>query len=139
MELLIIRKWKKKGYTIGKFFIDGNFICNSMEDEDRGLRDDMSLEEIKRIKVYGETAIPTGTYKVILSYSPKFKRITPEIIGVKGYTGIRIHAGNDAKDSLGCVLPGKNDKVGWVSNSKYYEELITNKLQGHDDINITIE
>jgi hypothetical protein len=69
-------------------------------------------------------AIPIGIYKVILSLSPKFRRILPELLSVVGRTAIRIHTGNSYKDSQGCILVGINDKAGWLSNSAKYEEKI---------------
>lgn len=121
------RKWKRDTYTISKFVVDGGvFTCDCIEDKDRGLHDGMTPEEISRKKVYGETAIPAGRYKLVMSYSNRMggkaayawcKGILPEIRGVKGYSGIRIHSGNTAKDSLGCLLVGKNAKVGMVTES----------------------
>lgn len=128
MNVSINRKWKKDTYTIGLVYIDGEFFCNSLEDRDRGLRQDMDVGEIARMKVAGETAIPTGKYIVTMTYSPKYKRVMPQIMNVPGYTGGRIHSGNNAKDTEGCILLGKNDKVGWISNSretcKKFEELL---------------
>ena len=121
-QVQIIRKYKKKDYTIGLLYIDGQFFCNTIEDTDRGLKQDMQIDQIKKIKQYGVTAIPTGTYEVEITYSPKFKKNLPLIKNVKGFEGIRIHSGNTAKDSLGCILLGKNDKVGYVSNSRYYTQ-----------------
>lgn len=118
MEVVIERAWKRDKYTVGRFFINGERFCESLEDKDRGLRQDMNIKEIKRIKVYGETAIPTGRYRVKMTYSPKFKRMMPEILGVKGFSGIRIHSGNTAKDSLGCILLGRNTKVGMITESR---------------------
>ena len=128
MKVLIERKWPKPSYTIGRVYIDGEFFCNSLEDRDRGLRQDMSVGEISRIKIVGETAIPTGKYKVTMTYSAKYKRVMPQIMNVPGYTGVRIHSGNTAADTLGCILLGKNDKPGWISQSrdtcKRFEELL---------------
>ena len=139
MEVLVDRKWKKDTYTIGKVFIDSEFFCNSMEDKDRGLAQYMSVGEITKKKVYGETAIPTGKYKVTMTYSSKYKRMMPQVMNVKGFAGIRIHSGNTAKDSLGCLLFGKNDKPGWISNSrntcKKFEELLV-KAGGTCDLEI---
>lgn len=139
MRVLVDRKWKKDTYTIGRVYIDGEFYCNSMEDKDRGLADWMSVGEISKKKVYGETAIPTGKYKVTMTYSAKYKRVMPQVMNVKGFAGIRIHSGNTAKDSLGCILLGKNDKPGWISNSrnicKKFEELLV-KAGGTCDLEI---
>ena len=100
------------------FFIDGERFCETMEDKDRGLTQEMSEKEIAQIKIYGETAIPKGTYRVKMTYSPKYKRNMPEVLGVKGFSGIRIHSGNTAKDSLGCILLGRNTQVGMVTDSR---------------------
>ena len=74
MKLLLKRIAKQKTYTIGKLYIDGVYECDTLEDTDRGLSDDMSIAEIKKKKVYGQTAIPTGTYEINMDVvSPKFK------------------------------------------------------------------
>ena len=73
MELKIVRKYKKDAYTIGNLYVNGEWFCNTCEDKDRGLKSYMSLEEIKKIKVYGETAIPAGRYIVRMDIvSPKY-------------------------------------------------------------------
>lgn len=108
----------KDTYTIGKLYIDGVYFCDTVEDKDRGLDDSMEESTIKSRKVYGETAIPLGTYKVEITYSPKFKKNLPLLYNVKGFEGIRIHSGNTAKDSLGCIIVGKNKKVGMVLDSR---------------------
>lgn len=117
-QLTLKRIYKKDTYTIGKLYVDNTYFCDTIEDKDRGLTQDMSLEKIKSIKVYGETAIPYGTYDCEITYSPKFKRELPLIKDVKGFDGIRIHSGNSAKDSLGCVLCGENKIKGGLINSK---------------------
>ena len=73
MKLLLDRKWKKEGYTIGQLYVDGVFFSNTLEDKDRGLTSSMSLEEIKRIKKAGITAIPTGTYNVRMDITRKIR------------------------------------------------------------------
>jgi len=125
MEILIERAYKKADYTIGRFFINGERICETIEDKDRGLTQDMKEEDIRRRKVYGQTAIPTGRYVVGFTYSPKFSQCSyaqgggkiPLIYGVKGFNSIRMHSGNSAKDSEGCVILGENKAVGMVLNS----------------------
>lgn len=128
MYVLIERKWHKSEYTIGRVYINDTFFCNSMEDCDRGLQQWMSVAEIEAAKVYGKTAIPKGKYIVTMDYSPKYKRAMPHVMNVKGFSGIRIHSGNTAKDSIGCILLGKNDKPGWISESRdtcrKFEELL---------------
>lgn len=143
MELVLDRKWCKPTYSIGTLYIDGQKFCNTCEDRDRNLTDSMTVEEIKKIKVYGETAIPKGTYTVTLTYSNRFKKIMPLINNVKGFEGIRIHSGTTSKDSTGCVLVGENKEVGKVLNSRAtYNKLFT-KLKAASDkgekITITIK
>lgn len=118
MIITVRRIAMKDTYTIGKLYIDGVYFCDTVEDKDRGLDDSMEESTIKSRKVYGETAIPLGTYKVEITYSPKFKKNLPLLYNVKGFEGIRIHSGNTAKDSLGCIIVGKNKKVGMVLDSR---------------------
>lgn len=118
MEAKLERTWRRETYTVGRVFVDGQRFCESMEDKDRGLTQDMPLDEIKDAKVYGETAIPAGVYTVKMTYSQKYKRNMPEVLDVPGFSGIRIHSGNTAKDSLGCILLGRNTKVGMVTESR---------------------
>lgn len=117
MEILLKRIARKEKYTIGKFYIDGQYMCDTLEDTDRGLKQSMTLEEIKKIKVYSQTAIPTGRYQIIWSYSNKFKKCLPLLLNVPGYEGIRIHSGNTEADTSGCLLLGQNKVVGKVINS----------------------
>ena len=129
LHLTLIRKWKKTEYTIGQLFAGGRLICNVIEDADRGLNQFMSEAELRRRKIIGETAIPVGTYKLGVSVSPKFGRKLVEVLNVPGYSGIRIHKGNTAKDSAGCLIPGNNTEKGKVTNSTKYEELITSMVE----------
>lgn len=150
IKVLVKRIAKKPKYTIGKLFINGVFYANTLEDTDRGLTQDMSEEEIKSKKIYGETAIPTGTYKIDMhTVSPKFKNRSwakpyggklPRLVNVKGFNGVLTHPGNQASDTLGCLLVGKNDVVGKVTNSVHYFNIImTELLKDPDNIQITIE
>ena len=149
MEILVKRIAKKSKYTIGKMYIDGQYICDTLEDADRGLNQNMSLEEIKNKKVYGETAVPTGTYKVDMNtVSPKFKSRTwakpygdklPRLVLVPGYDGVLIHPGNKAEDTLGCILVGENKAVGQVLNSQVTFKKIMSILTKGTNITITIE
>jgi len=118
MRLTLKRIAFKPTYTIGKLYIDGVWFCDVIEDVDRMLDDSMSEEEILAKKKYCETAIPSGIYTVSITYSPKYKKMMPLINNVKGFSGIRIHSGNTAKDSCGCLIVGKNTKVGMVTDSR---------------------
>ena len=140
MELLVKRKWKKDTYTIGQLYIDGKYFCDTLEDKDRGLSDDMSVSDIMKQKRYGITAIPYGRYKVDMNtVSPKYQKRNaaytrpyghkmPRILNVKGYDGILIHPGNTANDTFGCLLVGKNTVVGKVMNSQATWKQLMDKL-----------
>ena len=117
IKLKLKRIYKGPKYTIGKLFINDEYFCDTIEDRDRGLKSTMSDEYIRKKKVYAETAIPTGTYKIEMTYSNRFKRILPLLVGVKGFSGIRIHRGNTDLDSSGCIIVGENKVVGKVINS----------------------
>lgn len=129
MKIQLIRKHRKTDYTIGQLFINNQYFSDTLEDTDRGLKDSMSLEEIRRIKVFGSTCIPYGTYKVTITYSPKFKKNLPLINNVKGFEGIRIHSGNTNYDTQGCVLLGFNKVKGKVINSKDTVDKFINLVQ----------
>ena len=97
----------RPGVTTSVFTVGGKPFGYACEDQDRGLDASMSLDEIVRLKVSGRTAIPAGRYRVKRTWSPKYQRLMPLLLDTKGYKGIRIHAGNDADDTEGCILPGK--------------------------------
>ena len=142
MNITVKRIAKRGSYTIGKMHIDGEYFCDTLEDTDRGLSQSMDLNEIKSKKVPGQTAIPTGTYKVIVNQSPKFKRNLPRLLAVPGFEGVLIHRGNTNKDTAGCILIGENKEVGKVINSTRYEMRLVNKLlyiqSNKENITITI-
>ena len=112
---------------IGDLFIDGEFFCYTLEDERRA----------DGVKVYGETAIPTGTYNIKVTKSNRFKRLMPLLLDVPLFKGIRIHGGNTSKDTLGCILVAFNTdyKKIWGTAEKY----LTKELKEADYITITIE
>lgn len=153
MILKLKRIAKRDTYTIGRLYIDGVYFCDTLEDADRGLSSDMPLEVIQRRKVYGETAIPVGAYDVLLTYSPKFagkkwakpyNGRLPLLNKVPGYSGVRIHPGNTAKDTLGCILVGRNMVVGEVRNSQaVFEKLMKDHINPafirRDKVRIVIE
>lgn len=135
MELKVERKWPKATYTVGRLYVDGKMFCNTLEDRVR----DLNTEE----KVYGETAIPAGRYRVIFNWSPKFGRNLPRLLNVPHFEGILIHPGNTAADSAGCILVGKNSAVGRLSESRDTSDrlnvLIEDAQRKGEDIFITIE
>ena len=142
MNIILNRIAKKAKYTIGKLYINDQYFCDTLEDTDRGLTQSMTEQQIVSKKVYGETAIPTGTYRIIISYSNKFKKQMPLLLNVPGFAGIRIHSGNTEKDSLGCILVGKNKSVGKVLESRdTYSKLfsILQEANKKETIKITIK
>ena len=139
MRLTLKRIANRDTYCIGKLYINGKFFSNTLEDRDRGLDSSMSLEELKKKKIKAETAIPTGIYKVLLTYSPKYKRVMPLVNNVPAYSGIRIHSGNSAKDTEGCILVGKNTIVGRLTDSRNTFEALFKRLQQKGSNDVTIE
>jgi hypothetical protein len=142
MKLKLQRRFRADTYTIGTLYIDGVRFCDTIEDTDRGLTQDMSIAEILPIKVMHRTAIPTGTYNVIVNWSPSKKRMLPRLLDVPGFDGILIHRGNTADDSSGCIIVGENKVKGKVINSTGYEfksvELLANAQERGDEITIEI-
>lgn len=129
MNFLLTRKYLGEKYTIGKFGINSVPFCDILEDKVRDYNKDGDLDDPGETKVYGETAIAYGRYRVVLRYSPKFKRKLPALLGVKGFEGILMHRGNWPKDTLGCLLVGENLEKGSVSNSTKYEEKLVKLLE----------
>lgn len=118
MEIEVIRRIRTDHSTIGDLLIDGVFECLTLEDRDRGLKKDMPLEDIKAKKVYAQTAIPEGRYELIVNFSNRFQHYMPLLLGVPGFEGIRIHSGNTAANSEGCILLGKTEAANFVGNSR---------------------
>ena len=130
MTIRIDRKWKKAEYTISRVYINGRYVgCNALEDTDRGLLQTMQITELQRKKIKGKTAIPRGYYDVRITYSPKYKRMMPLVVDVPAFSGIRLHSLNKPEDSEGCIGFGKNDKVGWISDSKYWTDKICRLIE----------
>ena len=128
MEIKIVRKYKKEKYTIGDVFVNDKWFGNSLEDADRGLDQSMSLSQLKKLKKYGITAIPTGRYEVKSYFWPKYRKIYPLLVNVPAYTGILIHGMQNASQSLGCIGIGENKKKGEILNSQVYVRRLTEML-----------
>lgn len=153
MNILVERRARKATYTIGSLYIDGKYMCDTIEDKDRGLDSSMTDDEVKAIKIPGKTAIPTGTYAIDMNTtSPKFrdypwakryKGKIPRLVNVPGFDGILIHPMNTAADSKGCIGPGENKAVGEVRNStKHFYIIADMLLKAHkagENIFITIK
>jgi Family of unknown function (DUF5675) len=129
MELLIDRDVRSRNSTIGVLYVDGKFECFTLEDVDRGLVDAMPIEVITAKKVFGQTAIPEGRYEVVMTYSPKFSRNMPLLIGVKGFDAVRIHWGNTQEDTEGCPLVGQTRGIDFIGNSRNAASILLPKIE----------
>ena len=105
MNLKLIRKYPGSDCVIGELFINNTFECYTCEDVER------------QAKIAGVTAIPRGIYEVVVTWSERFKKPLPLLLNVPGYEGVRIHPGNTAADTEGCILPGKGKSANAVSQS----------------------
>lgn len=107
LELRLERDMYNNVCTIGKLYLNGKYHCDTLEDVVRDNNRDGDLDDAGELKLYGETAIPSGRYKVIINMSPRFKKMLPRLQGIKGYEGVLIHSGNKAEDTHGCILVGQ--------------------------------
>lgn len=144
IRLRLHRHYFGDTYTIGKLYIDDKYFCDTLEDKVRLLPltcpNTPKWKECNCIeKVKHETAIPFGTYKVVLSYSNTFKKVLPLLIDVQHFLGVRIHSGNNAGHSSGCVLVGKNTIKGGLTESKTMMDKLMMLLEGESDIEIVVE
>jgi hypothetical protein len=139
MKLKVIRETKNDVCTIGSLFINDVFFCYTLEDKDRGLKQSDSLLFIQAKKIFGLTAIPSGFYKLTVNQSPKFKRMLPRILDIKGFDGVLLHRGNSANDSLGCILIGYKKGDNSIFESTKAETDLVNRLLLHNNEVHTIE
>lgn len=144
MKIILKRKFLGLSYTIGDLFIDGKFFCNTIEDTVRKLphycpNTPKGKNCTCKEKVYAQTAIPYGTYKITMTYSPRFKRILPLLCNVPHFIGILIHSGTDANSSAGCIIVGLNKVKGKVIESRKTSDALNKILSEAKDITITIE
>lgn len=128
MKLKLERKYFKDTYTIGNLYVDGKYFCDTLEDKNRDVNKNGKFDNGES-KVYGETCIPFGTYKIVVNMSPKFGRELPRLLDVPSFTSILIHRGNTTEDSSGCILVGENKAVGKVLNSTPYEEKLVRMMK----------
>lgn len=118
MELRVERLWPRENYTVGRLYVNNEFFSNTLEDKIIDKNKNGIFDNGEK-KVYEESAIPYGKYKVIYNWSPKFGRNLPRLLDVPHFEGILIHSGNTARDSAGCILVGKNTSKGMLSESRY--------------------
>lgn len=117
MELRVERTDFSENSTIGKLYLDDQFECYTLEDK------------VRPAKIKGRTAIPAGRYEVIINYSQRFNRPLPLFLDVPDFVGIRIHPGNTAADTEGCILVGETKEEGFIGQSKLAFERLFNKLK----------
>lgn len=120
MKLDLVRFQFNPRSTIGELLVNGEHECWTVEDV---------VRPVGAPKVHAKTAIPYGTYPVVITWSPRFKRELPLLVGVPGFEGIRIHAGNTADDTEGCILPGTTHTSDAVANSRVAFNALFAKLQ----------
>jgi hypothetical protein len=132
------RVTKNQSRTLGILYLNGDEFCYTLEDVDRGLRSDMDLSTILALKQYGRTAIPKGTYEVVIRRSPRFKRDLPALNGVRGFEGILIHSGNTEFDTSGCILVGDYYEGNEIRDSRETLKKLIEKLSYFDEISINI-
>jgi hypothetical protein len=126
MQITIKRLYKTNTSTIGELFINGVFECFTLEDVERP------------VKIKNETAIPKGTYKVIINQSNRFKRLLPLLLNVPNFEGVRIHSGNSNHDTEGCILVGQTRNKNYIGQSRKAFNKLFKKMQVAKDITITI-
>jgi hypothetical protein len=117
MEMLVTRQTLTDESTIGELTIDGEHQCFTLEDK------------VRPVKVFGETAIPAGRYEVVVNFSNHFQKMLPELVDVPNFEGVRIHSGNTAKDTEGCILVGTTKGANVVSNSRDAFNALFTKIQ----------
>src|SRR5574344_381610 len=153
MELKLKRIFKGDKYTIGNLFINDKKFCDTLEDTDRGLDASMSVSKIIALKKFGITAIPKGTYEVVMNVVSakfsKYKQYTfcggrvPRLLNVPGYDGVLMHIGNKPEDTEGCILVGKNTVKGMITSSTEtfmsFYKILEDASKKNEKIHITIE
>jgi hypothetical protein len=126
MVITVKRLYKTENSTIGEMLIDGVFECFTLEDKERP------------VKIKGETAIPKGTYRVIINESNRFKRLLPLLIDVPNFEGVRIHSGNSNHDTEGCILVGQTRNKNYIGQSRKAFDKLFKKMQAAKNITLTI-
>jgi len=126
MVIKIKRLYKTDNSTIGELTIDGKFECYTLEDKER------------EVKIKSETAIPKGTYKVIINQSNRFKKLLPLLLNVPNFEGVRIHPGNTNHDTEGCILVGRTRSKDFIGQSRKAFASLFAKMKEAKEITLTI-
>jgi hypothetical protein len=130
MDILLIREPSTAECTLGTLAVDGAFQCFTLEDV------------VRPVKIKGMTAIPAGDYEVVVTFSERFKRPLPLLLNVPNFDGVRIHPGNTAKDTEGCILVGLKKATDSVQQSRLAFDPLFAKIveaAGREKIFIHIE
>lgn len=136
MKLELRRQILTDKSTVGVLTVDGKHECHTLEDRVR----EIEGEPVESWKVPHETAIPRGTYTVIINYSQRFKKELPLLLDVPGYSGVRIHSGNRPEDTEGCILVGQySSRPDWVGQSAITMSRLMAKLEAAYDHGERIE
>ena len=126
VKIEVIREDYLEDRTLGKMYVNGEYFCDTLEDTDRGL-------ESGGTKIYGETAIPKGKYKITMYYWPKYHNHYPLLLRVPQYTGIFIHGGTNPKSTLGCIIIGERTENNRITNSPKYVEALRKHFKLKDE------
>ena len=133
MELILTRIARKAEYTIGRLEDEnGKKLCDTIEPIWRNY-------DGGELKIPKKSAIPEGTYRVVTTYSLRFRKYLPLLVGVPGFEGVRIHAGNTSRDTEGCILVGQNLQVGKVLWSRITLEKLMKLIENEKEIYIIIK
>ena len=133
MELILTRIARKAEYTIGRLEDEnGKKLCDTLEPIWRNY-------DGGELKIPKKSAIPEGTYRVVTTYSLRFRKYLPLLVGVPGFEGVRIHSGNTSRDTEGCILVGQNLQVGKVLWSRITLEKLMKLIENEKEIYLTIK
>lgn len=117
MNLRLLRKTFTENSTIGELSVNGKFECFTLEDK------------VRAVKIHGKTAIPTGIYEITITFSDRFKKALPLLLNVPNFAGIRIHSGNTAADTEGCILVGTTKSPDKIGNSRVAFKALFGKIE----------
>lgn len=142
MLIKVVRKQFLPDRCLGELYLNDKFLCYTLEDVDRGLKQSMTNTEIDKIKINAATACPSGKYRIILSFSSKLKRFLPLLLDVPRGKGVRIHKGSDIQWTSACILVGtgiskKNTLTGIVKAEDILMKELK-KVNEHEAIYIEI-
>ena len=155
MELILKRIALRSEYPIGKLYVDGEYVADTIEDTVRDLDKDGKFAN-GEVKIPGKTAIPYGRYEITMkvkspkysnfskySWAKKYDGYLPRLLNVSNFEGVLLHPGNTSSESAGCILTGENKVVGKVINSvntfrRLMDEYLVPAKKRNENIVITI-